>query len=181
MGKTFSGGRIDGGCPDDTRVPLPRVELCDEADGSTDGLGVEPEDWRVLLLPAAAPGGAREPAGSSEVIDPSSGDVGPTPDIRSKVTERFVATAGSGPGLESTRTFLSTEESVGVEAVELGFRFRADRGSKGGTKAVTEPVPLAVVATSAEVLVGGSGGFFGVVETTAGNLEREGTSNSSKW
>jgi hypothetical protein len=168
---------MEGGCAEDTRVPLPRIEPCDEVDGSIDGLGVDPDDCRVLLFP---PGPALEPVGSSEVVDPSSGDAGPTPDIRSKVTERLNATEGSVPGLDSKRTFLSTEDSVGVDAVELGFRFKADLGSRGGTKAVTEPVPLAAVATSARALVGGRGGSFGVAETVAGYLARGGTSNSSK-
>lgn len=131
-------------------------------------------------MAATAPGAALDPVGSSEVEEPSSGDVGPMPDIRSKVTERLDETAMSGAGADSTRTFLSMEDSVGVEAVELGFRFRADRGSRGGTKAKFAPVPLVVVATSAELLAASSGGFIGVVETAAGNLEREGTSNSSK-
>jgi hypothetical protein len=75
---------------------------------------------------------------------------------------------------------LSTEDSVGVDAVELGLRFKADLGNKGGRKAVAGLVPLVVAATSAGLLVGGGGGFFGVVETAGGNLESEGTSNSSK-
>jgi len=181
MGKSFSGGRIDGGCPEEVRVPLCRVEVCDEVVGSTDGLGVEAEDWRVLRLPADTPGSALEPAGRSEEVDPSSGDVGPTPDIRSKVTKRLFATAdsGPGPGPGNTLTFLSPEDSVGVVATELVFRFRADRGSRGGMKAVTEPLPLVAVATSAALLVGG-GGFFGVVEGTIENLEMEGASNWSK-
>lgn len=177
---------MEGGWPEETRVPLWRVELCDEVDGRMDGLGVEPEDWRVLLLPGGTPGAALEPAGSSEVVEPSSGDVAPTPDIRSNVAGRLVVRAVSGPGPEpgpeSNRTFLSTEVSVGVEAAELGFRFKADRGNRGGTNTVAELVPLAVVvATSGETFAGGGrGGLSGVGETATGKLEMEGTSKTSK-
>ena len=101
IGKTFSWGRMEGGCPEETRVPLPRAEACDEVDGSVGGLGVEPENWRALML---TPGTAPEPVGSSEVVDPSSGDFGPMPDIRSIVTERLSRTAVSIPAPESKRS-----------------------------------------------------------------------------
>jgi hypothetical protein len=113
-------------------------------------------------------------------MEPSSGDVGPTPDIRSKVTDRFGLAIISGPGTDGGRSFLSTEESVGVEAVELGLRFKAERGSVGGTKAVTDAVPLVVAATPGGLLLEDRGGFVGGAETTGGSLERAGTSNSSK-
>ena len=105
------------------------------------------------------------------------------PDIRSKVTERLLAITESGPGPDpvpgKARIFLSAEVSVGVVATELAFRFSADRGSEGWTKAVTEPLPLGAVATSATLVVGDGGLFRGVGRSEV-NLEMEGTSNSSK-
>ena len=80
IGKTFSGGRIEGGCADEVRPPARLCELCEEIEGwYKDGRGVEPEDWPVLLLVVAVPVPVwkvpLEPAGSSEEGEPSSGDI----------------------------------------------------------------------------------------------------------
>jgi hypothetical protein len=65
------------------------------------------------------------------------------PDIRSKVTERPLATAESSvnpdAGAGGARLLLSVAKPVGVVAVEEAFLLRADRGSDGGTNAVTDP------------------------------------------
>lgn len=45
IGNTFSGGRIEGGCPDEVLVPLPLTGACDETVGrGRAGRGVEPDD-----------------------------------------------------------------------------------------------------------------------------------------
>lgn len=45
IGNTFSGGRMDGGCPDEVLVPLFRTEAWDETVGrGRAGRGVEPDD-----------------------------------------------------------------------------------------------------------------------------------------
>lgn len=136
MGNTFSGGRIDGGCPEDVLVPLALCEPCDEAVGKfTVGRGVEPVACLVLLAPTAPVlRSPREVVGCSDELDPSSGDDGPMPDIRSKVTERGFTLVESRSGFEegpSGRDCLSDMESVEAYAVELAFRFRTDLGCKG--------------------------------------------------
>ena len=127
---------MEGGWAVDVRLPLVLClfDACDEADAFSEGRGVASDDGRVLRLPAEIPaiGFCLEPAGRSEEMDPSSGDVGWMPDIRSKVTGRGFVTAESrstsATGSDESRTFLSM---VGVVVLELPLRLRADRGSDG--------------------------------------------------
>lgn len=181
MGNTFSGGRIEGGCPEADRVPVLCLEFCEDADGKVTGArGVDP--FRVCRVPEAepVPGIALGPERRSDEGDPASGDVGPMPDIRSKVTERLLAVkskaADAGP--EGAWIFLSAGEEIGVGAVELAFRFRADRGSDGWTNSATKPTPLGPVATPA-VELDGRGGLLGA-GTVAVSPGFKATSNSSK-
>ncbi len=127
---------MEGGWAVDVRLPvvLCLLDACDEADAFSEARGVASDDGRVLRLPAELPavGICLEPVGRSEETEPSSGDFGWMPDIRSKVTGRgFVAAesrSSSATRSDESRTFLSM---VGLVVLELPFRLRADRGSEG--------------------------------------------------
>lgn len=88
MGKTFSGGRIEGGWPDGVRLPLFWLEPCDELDGTfNEGWDAEAVDGFVFRFPASSAVRClvlcvlciSEEAGSSP------GEAGSGPVIRSKL------------------------------------------------------------------------------------------------
>jgi hypothetical protein len=131
MGKTFSGGKIEVGLADGTRDPLFDLLCdCDAADGRlTVGRGVEPVDGRFRRLAAAAVAPLCEalwPVGWSEDVDPSPGDLGVGPDIRSNETERGLEAPESA---DCRRLLLlgSAEEPISCSAL----RFSADLGKDG--------------------------------------------------